>query len=301
MLIIKNSSLIRNVIVFALIMSAVLFGKVRVVASITDLADIAQTIGGDKVKVTSIARGNQDPHYVEVLPSYMMKVRRADVYLQVGMELDLWSRQIIDGSRNSKLQIVDCSQDINRLEVPTDKIDASMGDIHSMGNPHYWLGPENGILIAKTIASALIEVDPNSREYFTIRLNKFINDVRLAMEKWKGEFGNLNGKKVIFYHNSWPYFAEQFGLEIIQFVEPKPGITPTPTHLDKLIRIIQFDNVKVIAMEPYFCDQAPNFLNQKTGVKVVKLAQSVRAISGADSYLQMFEYNLRTLTKTLEE
>ncbi|MBC8214509.1 MAG: zinc ABC transporter substrate-binding protein [Candidatus Marinimicrobia bacterium] len=291
----------KKLTVLMLLVSTILFGKVRVVTSITDFEDIAKTIGGKRITVTSIARGNQDPHYVEVLPSYMMKVRRADVYLQVGMELDLWSRQIIDGSRNNKLQIVDCSQNINRLEVPTDKIDASMGDIHSKGNPHYWLDPINGIIIAETITNALIEADPDGREYFTSQLLKFTNDVNQLMKKWEVEFKNLVGKKVIFYHNSWPYFSERFGLEVVQFVEPKPGITPTPTHLDKLIRIIQSDNVKVMAMEPYFSNKAPDFLNLKTGVNVVKIAQSVGAISGVDSYIQMFEFNLKALTEALEK
>ncbi|MCK4577431.1 MAG: metal ABC transporter substrate-binding protein, partial [Candidatus Marinimicrobia bacterium] len=154
-------------IVFILILAmGVVAGKVRVAAATTDLKDIAETIGGDRISVVSIARGNQDPHYVEVLPSYMMKVKKADLYLMVGMELDMWSDQIIDGSRNKRLRIVDCSQDIERLEVPTRKVDASLGDIHRFGNPHYNLDPANGKVIGRTIAEALIEADPAGRSIF---------------------------------------------------------------------------------------------------------------------------------------
>lgn len=271
------------------------FSKVKVVTSITDLADIAKTIGGEKIEVTSIARGNQDPHYVEVLPSYMMKVKRADIYLLVGMELDLWAQQIIDGSRNRKLQIVDCSQGIKRLEVPTNKVDARLGDIHKYGNPHYWLDPENGKIIARTIADVLISTDPAGRDVYESNLTQFLRDVDSALDLWLETYADLKGMNVFFYHNSWPYFSERFGLNVVEFLEPKPGITPSPAHLKRLLNIIRNDEIKLIAMEPYFSDQAPEYLHQKTGIKVVKLAQSVDAVKEADSYLNMFRYNLKTL------
>jgi zinc/manganese transport system substrate-binding protein len=289
----------KNLITIGILLISISFGKVNIVASTTDLADIAKSVGGDKVKVTSIARGNQDPHYVEVLPSYMMKVKRADMYLQVGMELDLWSRQIIDGSRNRDLQIVDCSENINRLEVPTDKIDASMGDIHSMGNPHYWLDPENGKIIAKTILNALISDDISNADYYQTMYDNFVQNIDNMLEKLEIEYSHLSNQKVIFYHNSWPYFTHQFGLKTIEFIEPKPGIMPSPAHLEKLIRTINNGKVKLIAMEPYFSDSAPKYLSSKTGIKYVRLAQSVNAIPEAKSYIEMFEYNLKTLSDIL--
>nr|MCS5659662.1 metal ABC transporter substrate-binding protein [Dehalococcoidia bacterium] len=139
--------MMNRIILIAAIALHILSAKVSVVTSTTDLADIASMIGGDRVKVVSIARGTQDPHFVEVLPSYMIKVKRADIFFKVGMELDQWAQQIIDGSRNRKLIIVDCSKDIPRLGIPEGKIDASMGDIHRYGNPHYWLDPENAKII----------------------------------------------------------------------------------------------------------------------------------------------------------
>ena len=150
-------------ILLSLLALAPAWGKVRIITSLSDLASIVQTIGGDHVTVHSIADGTQNPHYVEVMPSYMMKVRKADIYFKVGMELDLWSKHIIDGSRNRKLVIVDCSQDIKRLEVPTYKVDASFGDVHGLGNPHYWLDPDNGKFSGGTSANPWILCDPGSR------------------------------------------------------------------------------------------------------------------------------------------
>ena len=147
--------------------------KVKVVASTTDLASIAEFIGGENIDVESISIGTSDPHYVEVLPSYMMKVARADVYLKVGMDLDRWANQIIDGSRNGKLVVVDCSQQIEPLQRPTTKVDASMGDVHPQGNPHYWLDPNNGIVIAEMITNALAEVDGENFVFYAGRLEVF--------------------------------------------------------------------------------------------------------------------------------
>lgn len=291
----------KRIIIILILVVGVVAGKVRVVAATTDLKDIAETVGGDRVSVVSIARGNQDPHYVEVLPSYMMKVKKADLYLMVGMEMDLWSDRIIDGSRNRKLRIIDCSRDIERLEVPTRKVDASMGDIHRFGNPHYWLDPANGKLIARTIAEALIEADPAGRPVFEANLIDFERRVDEALARWLAEYASLEGRKVIFYHNSWPYFTGRFGLETVQFLEPKPGVPPSPAHLNRLLKIIAEDAVRVVAVEPYFSDRAPNFLARKTGVQVLKLAQSVGALPGAGSYLEMFEYNLSVLAGVLED
>jgi len=284
-------------IIFIVILSCtVLLGKINIVASTTDLADIAQTIGGNRVKITSISRGNQDHHYVEVLPSYMLKVKKADVYLKVGLELDLWANQIIDGSRNRKLTIVNCAENILPLEVPTTKVDASMGDIHRMGNPHYWLDPENGKIIAQNIQKALISVDPDGREYYENNYKNFIDAVDESLNKWSTEFESLKSKKMIFYHNSWPYFNTRFGVEAVQFIEPKPGIMPSPAHIEKILHIIRSNNIEVIGMETYFSDKAPKFLSEKTDIMIIRLAQSVDALPGTESYLKMIEHNLRTIT-----
>ncbi len=285
----------KPIILFRLI--SFCFGKVRVVTSTTDLADIVKTIGGDRVTVTSIARGNQDPHYVEVLPSYMIKVRKADLYFMVGMELDLWAQQIIDGSRNRKIVVVDCSMEINKMEIPTGTVDASMGDIHRFGNPHYWLDPQNGKRIASLIAQKLSNAAPKSSELFYQNLDAFNLQLDNAIIDWEKRFVNLRGKKLIYYHNSWPYFSNRFGLDTVGFLEPKPGITPSPSKLNQIIQLIETETIQVIASETYFSDRAPKFIASKTGVKTVQLAQSVGALAGADSYINLFETNLNLLIK----
>ncbi len=285
----------KPIILFILI--SFCFGKVRVVTSTTDLADIVKTIGGDRVTVTSIARGNQDPHYVEVLPSYMIKVRKADLYFMVGMELDLWAQQIIDGSRNRKIVVVDCSMEINKMEIPTGTVDASMGDIHRFGNPHYWLDPQNGKRIASLIAQKLSNAAPKSSELFYQNLDAFNLQLDNAIIDWEKRFVNLRGKKLIYYNNSWPYFSNRFGLDTVGFLEPKPGITPSPSKLNQIIQLIETETIQVIASETYFSDRAPKFIASKTGVKTVQLAQSVGALAGADSYINLFETNLNLLIK----
>lgn len=282
-------------VLFITLFTTLMFAKVNVVASTTDLADIAKSIGGDLISVTSISKGNQNHHYVEVLPSYMLKVKKADIYLKVGLELDLWANQIIDGSRNRKLTIVNCSKRIAPLEVPTSKVDASMGDIHKMGNPHYWLDPENGKLIAKHILGALSEIDPDNKNIYENNYQNFVTEIDTLLEEWLSEFESLQGKEMIFYHNSWPYFNERFGLKALQFIEPKPGIMPSPKHLEKLLGIIDHNDIELIGMETYFSDIAPKFLSEKTGIKIVKLAQSVNAVPQADSYFNLFQYNLDTI------
>lgn len=288
-------------IIFTILITSIIFCKINVVTSTTDLADIAKTIGGDRIKVISIATGQQDHHHVEVLPSYMLKVKKADIYLKVGLELDLWANQIIDGSRNRKLTIVNCSKNIKPLEVPTTKIDASMGDIHRMGNPHYWLDPENGKIIAENITKVLISVDPVGREFYENNFNEFKKNIDNSLTKWLQDFNNLQGKKLIYYHNSWPYFNERFGLEAVQFIEPKPGIMPSPIHLDRLIHTIESDDIKLIGMETYFSDKAPKFLAVKTGIQIVHLAQSVGALPNTETYLKMIRYNLQTISEFFED
>ncbi|MBC8375105.1 MAG: zinc ABC transporter substrate-binding protein [FCB group bacterium] len=282
-------------ILLGLVLSISLEAKINVVASITDLANIANQIGGKHVNTLSIARGSQDPHFVEVLPSYMIKVKRADVYLMVGMELDQWAEQIIDGSRNSDLRIVDCSENIIPLEIPTRKVDASMGDIHPNGNPHYWLDPENGKAIARTVARHLTEMDPEHSQDYAVNLRTFIESIDKLQNEWSVKFSDLKGKTLIYYHNTWPYFNRYFGLKAVAFIEPNPGIMPTPTHLEHLIQLIQGQKIQLIAMEPYFSSKAPDFLVNKTDVTVVGLAQSVDARKGTETYQKMLTYNLKTL------
>ncbi len=263
--------------------------KVNVVTSTTDLASIARMIGGDNVDVTSIARGTADPHFVEVLPSYMVRVQKAKVYLKLGMDIDRWAAPIIDGSRNGKLVVVDCSQNIAPLEVPTGKIDASMGDVHPHGNPHYWLDPDNGAIIASTIADALTGVDPAHAAAYAANLASFKSQLETHKAAWQQKSEAIRGIKIVTYHNSWPYFARAFGVEVEDFVEPLPGIEPTPSHTAHVIELIKTHQIQIIGVEPYFSMRTPETIARESGAKVVQLPPSVDGAPGAQDYFSLFD------------
>ena len=261
---------------------------IKIAAALPDLGSIASYIGGDKVEVFSIAKSNTNAHFVEVLPSYMVKVSRAAMYLKVGLFLDQWSDEIIDGSRNDKITIVDCSEGIDVLQKPTGKLDASMGDVHPGGNPHYWLDPSNGIIIANNVLAALVKIDPANSAYYTKNYESFKNEAEKRVTGWKLKMSKLNGTKIIGYHSSWIYFAHAFNLTIAGYVEPLPGIPPTGKHLIDLVTMIKKDNISILLQEPYFPDEAPQFLARQTGIKVFKAAPSCADVK-AGSFFAHFD------------
>lgn len=275
--------------------------KVRIVASTTDLASIAEFVGGDRVDVTSIAKGKADPHYVEVLPSYMIKVKRADIYLKVGLELDRWAQRIIDGSRNDDLVVIDCSSRIEPLNVPTQKVDASMGDVHPQGNPHYWLDPANGLIIAEMIVEALVAVDGGNAGHYEEGLRAFQSKLEVKRSEWESTAAPLNGMEIVTYHDSWPYFSHAFGLEVVGFVQPKPGIEPTPSHTAKILDLVNARGIRVIGIEPYFSKRAPETIARASSSRVVDLPPSVGGADGADDYFSLFDTIINTLTSAVGE
>jgi zinc/manganese transport system substrate-binding protein len=248
--------------------------KIKVAASVPDLASIAASIGGDYVDCFAICRATADVHHVEVLPSYMVRVSKADVYLKVGMQLDQWADQIIDGSRNAKLLIVDCSANIDALEKPTQKVTALQGDVHPYGNPHYWLDPRNGTIIAQEIAEALGRVDPEHATEYQAAAETFAKNVDETMANGKSLVETLPVTEVVTYHSSWVYFADAFGLTIDGHAEPVPGIPPTAGHLKDLVNLIQQKKIGIFIQEPYFSDDAGKFLNRQTGLRVIKVSPS---------------------------
>lgn len=243
--------------------------KLRVAASTTDLASIAASVGGDRVEVFAIARPGSDPHRVEALPSHMVKVARARVYLRVGLGLDPWARPIIDGSRNDRLAIVDCSEGVGVLEKPAGRVDASQGDVHPDGNPHYWLDPRNGAVIARNVAGALSRADPPNAALYRARAERFAAEAEVAWARGRAAIAALPARTLVTYHRSWVYFANAFGLEIVNTVEPVPGIPPTARHLAEVERDIRARRVSVLLQEPYFSPAAGRLLARDTGVRVV--------------------------------
>ena len=273
------------------------FANVKVVATTTVIYDLVKEIGKDKVTVDYIARGDQDPHFVEVLPSYMIKLRNADILFKIGMGLEMWASQLVDGSRNDKLLIVDLSIDINKKEVPNFKPDASYGDVHPYGNPHYWLDPENAKIMAKEIYENLSSKDNNNADYYKKNYEDFVEQLSAKIAEWDKKMAKLKDNPFIFFHASWTYFADKYGIKIAGYVEPKPGISPSPSHNAELIKLIKSKNIKIILMENFYSDSAPNQLSELTGIEVIKVPTAVYGVKGVDSYIQMMDYIVNQLLK----
>ena len=272
---------------------------VAVVTSLPDFAVIAQAIGGDQVEVDSIVKGNRDVHSVELLPSLMLKVRRANIYVKVGLDLDLWSRQLIDGSRNARLVVVDASAKIEVLQVPTFKVDASHGDLHVYGNPHYWLDPANVRPIGEAILEGLARVAPQHAATFRANLDAYVKRVDAATAGWQQRLTPFDGAQLVSFHNSWPYFEKRFGVRVVEFLEPKPGVPPTPTHIAALQELLKSGRVKAILMESYFDDRVPAMLSRTTGVPLVKVPILVGGAPGVDDQLALFDTITRELAAAL--
>jgi len=272
--------------------------KVRVVTTLSDLADLTRQIGGDRVQVDFIVRGNQNPHFVEVKPSYMMKLKSADIFFMIGMELERWAPQIIDGSRNPKLLVVDLSKNMQKLEVPG-RLDASQGDVHRFGNPHYWLDARNVRLMMEDMIMAMIKVSPNDEQYFRANANAYLSRLDAKIAEWEATMKPFVGSRVITFHKSWSYFANWLGLVVAGQVEPKPGIPPSPSHTAELISLVRNGNFKAIIVEPFYDASAAEQIARSASAKVIRLTTSVGGVDAAKDYMAMMDYNIATLAATL--
>lgn len=261
--------------------------NLKVVASTSDLAEFTKIVGGNKVDVDFIVRGTQNPHFIEVKPSYMMKLKSAQAFVMIGMQLELWAPQIIDGSRNSNLLIIDCSKNIEKLEVPAGKVDASQGDVHPAGNPHYWLDPENVPVILSTIVDGLSQLSPADKNEFQANADAYIKVLAGKMAEWKKILAPFKNAKIITYHTSFSYFNHRFDLQVAGYVEPKPGIPPTPTHATELIQTMKQGNIKVIGLEQFYEDATPASIARAVGGNVVRLCTSIGGMNGTDTYLSL--------------
>jgi zinc/manganese transport system substrate-binding protein len=281
--------------------------KLKVVTTISDLASLTQEIGGDRVEAISVAKGYQDPHFVEPKPSFLLLLRNADLLEVVGLELEIgWLPPLLEQSRNDKIRqgargYLDVSQGVEILDRPTGAVTRAMGDVHPLGNPHYWLDPANAVRIAIQIENRLAELRPADSKYFEQRLNDFKVRINEANKRWTAELAPYRGAKIVTYHNSWPNFAKHFGLDVAGYVEPKPGVPPSPSHTFELINQMKAQRVKVIAMEPYFDLKTPQSIAEQTGATVVVLYPSVGgAKSGTGNYFQLFDTNIANLVKALK-
>ena len=280
----------------------------KVITTTSDLASLAGEVGGDRISVESLARGYQDPHFVEAKPSFVIKLHRADLLIAIGRELELgWLPPLVTQARNAKIQpggagYLDASLTARILDIPTGPITRAMGDVHPLGNPHYWLEPGNGRLIAQAVRNKLSELVPADTAYFAQRYDDFDRRLAAAEKRWDATMALYKGTKVVTYHRSWPNFMARFGLEVVGYVEPKPGIPPSPSHTLDLVGEMKRSGIKLIVVEPYFSLRTPQAIaNQVPGAKVLVLAPSVGGVKDVPDYIQLFEYNVNLLAGALKQ
>jgi zinc/manganese transport system substrate-binding protein len=280
--------------------------KLSVVTATTDMAALAQEVGGDRISVESIARGYQDPHFVEAKPSFLLKLRQADLLIVVGLQLEIgWLPPLITQSGNPRIQVgaagyLDASQFAEILEIPTGVVTRAMGDVHPLGNPHYWLDPDNGRRVARGVAEKLGELDPADSSYFQERFQDFDKRLSAAEQKWDAEMAPYRGRKVVTYHNSLTNFAKHFHINVIGYVEPRPGIPPTPSHTIDLIGLMKRENCKLVLVEPYFDLKTPNSIGAATGAKVLVYLPSVGGEKQVTNYFELFDYDIALMTKAFQ-
>jgi zinc/manganese transport system substrate-binding protein len=285
---------IQKIAIAALALAAVLWGpagptparaqeKIRVVATLPVLAELVKVVGGDRVEVTAIATPLQDPHFVDAKPSYILAAGQARLFVTAGMDLEVgWEPLVREGSRNAAIQIggpgyVDASAHVQKLGVPTGRLDRSRGDVHPFGNPHYWLDPLNAVPLTADIALALTRVDPANAGLYNDRRRNFLAALEGRMATWRSRMAPLRGQPVASYHDSWEYFARRLGKEIVGTLEPKPGIPPSPSHLAQLMDRMKARDVKLILKEPYYENKNPDLVARETGARVVELPNQPQA------------------------
>jgi ABC-type Zn uptake system ZnuABC Zn-binding protein ZnuA len=275
--------------------------KLSVMTATQDLAALAREVGGDQITADSIAMGYQDPHFVEPKPSFLLKLQRADLLVVVGLQLEIgWLPPLITQSRNARIQVgapgyMDMSTYCRILEIPQGQVTRAMGDVHPLGNPHYWLDPDNGRRIAKALADKFSQMRPAGAAAFAANYADFDRRLAAAEKGWQAKMAPYKGFKVITYHRSWPNFCDRFGLVVVDYVEPKPGIPPTPSHTLDVINVMKSQGIKLILVEPYFDLRAPNKIAQDTGGQVLVLMPSVGGVKEITTYFQLFDYDINLL------
>ena len=277
--------------------------KLNIVTATTDMAALTEEVGGDHVSVESMAKGYQDPHFVEAKPSFLLKLRQADLLIVVGLQLEIgWLPPLITQSGNPRIQVgatgyLDPSQFAEILEIPQGNLTRAEGDVHPLGNPHYWLDPDNGRRIARGIAAKLGDMDPADAQFFQQRFQDFDKRLSAAELKWDAEMKPYRGRKVVTYHRSFPNFAKHFGLDVIGYVEPRPGIPPTPSHTLDLIQQMKRENCHVVLVEPYFDLKTPQSIGRETNSQVVVYLPSVGGEKQVTNYFELFDYDIGLLLK----
>jgi zinc/manganese transport system substrate-binding protein len=284
--------------------AAVAARKLKVVATIPDLKSLTEAVGGDLVEVESLTRGTQNFHEAEVRPSMMLKLRRADAVVENGLDLDAWADVAIEGANNPNIirggrGRIEISRGVEVLEVPSARVDRSMGDVHPRGNPHFSLDPGLAPVITQNIVDGLARLVPEQRAVFEDNRKKFLAQLETRMAEWIKTMEPVRGSKVIVFHPDFIYFLTRFGLVQAGVLEDRPGIPPSPQHLVNLIRQMKEEKIKVVLVEPWNDVKLANRVADEAGAKAFVMATAVGAVKGADNYIAAIDYNIVTLAKAL--
>jgi len=285
--------------------AAPMLATVRVVTSLQDFASITDAVGGKRVETFALAKGYQDPHFVEPKPSFVLKLSKADLLIVAGLELEVgYLPPLIDQSRNEKIRpgaagYLDASNGCDILERPTGTVTRAMGDVHPYGNPHYWLDPENGRIIARAIAGKLSQLDPSGAAEYQSNLAAFEAKLTESAKRWDAALAPYSGTELVTYHTSWPNFLKRFKLVAAGYIEPKPGIPPSPAHTVELINMMIEKKIPVILMEPYFDQKTPKAVSEKTGATLLTFIPSVGGVPEAKDYISLFDYDVKLLADAL--
>jgi zinc/manganese transport system substrate-binding protein len=280
--------------------------KLRVVATTPDLAALAREIGGDAVEVVALAKATEDAHFVDAKPSYLVALNRADVLIEGGAELELgWLPPLLDNARNTKIasgapgRIV-ASHGIRLLEVPT-TFDRSRGDVHALGNPHFLLDPVNVKTVVANMADHFAQVDPSSAAMFRTNLDRFNRTLDSKLAEWTRQLAPYRGAPIVTYHRDFVYLAHRFNLDILETLESKPGIAPSPAHLATVISAMKARHAGVIIVQPYQNRRTAETVARQTNAIVLDISQQPGAIANTDTYFAMMDNLVRTLAAALEK
>jgi zinc/manganese transport system substrate-binding protein len=301
-------NILKSLLVMALVTSALTVqAKLNVICTTPDLASLAQAVGGDKIEITTLARPTEDPHFVDAKPSFIVKLNRADALIEGGAELEIgWLPPLLTGARNPKLATgapgyILANEGIQMLEVPK-ALDRSEGDIHAAGNPHFLVDPDNAKVIAHHLAEAFCRLDQANCAIYQANLKKFLEELDAKMVAWQKQLAPFKGEAIVAYHNSWVYFAKRFGLKIDLFLEPKPGIPPSPAHLASVIAKMKAEQAHVIIVDPYLNRRTAETVARNTGATVVDVAQMPGGVKGTEGgYIALMDYLVNSLAKALAE
>jgi zinc/manganese transport system substrate-binding protein len=288
-----------------LVPSAQAARKLRVVATIPDLKSLVEAVGGDLVEVDALTRGTQNFHEAEVRPSMMLKLRRADALVENGADLDAWADVAVLGANNPNIVRgaagrIEISRGVPLLDVPTTRVDRSMGDVHPLGNPHFSLDPGLAPIITQNIVDGLARISADDRQTFERNRQAFLARLEREMERWMKLMEPVRGAKVVAYHPDVIYFLTRFGLVQVGTLEDRPGIPPSPQHLVQIIRLMKADGVKVILVEPWNDFKLAQRVADEAGAKALVFATAVGAVKGADNYIAAIDYNVNTLAQALK-